>query len=91
MSERTDSSAPSVLAAQPHHGTQAFVLSHDMPEVWVSPDEVCAEDGHTEGAEFTLVRVTVGAAITYRVVNGKPVPTSIAFPERIGSVDDQPG
>jgi len=34
-----------------------------------------------EGDEFRMVRLTVGACTTYRIVDGKPVPISVAFPE----------
>lgn len=65
-----------------------------MVEVFVPPDEwnshydspedhiaSAREWGEAEeGSEFTLVRLTVGAQTTYRIVNGKPEVVSLAFP-----------
>lgn len=43
-----------------------------------------------EGEEFELVRLEVGALTRYRVVDGKPVVVSIAFPDRIETEGGQP-
>lgn len=36
-----------------------------------------------EGDEFKMVRLTVGACTTYRIVDGKPVPVAVAFPDKL--------
>lgn len=36
---------------------------------------------YTEGTEFTMIRLTVGAKTTYKMIDGKPVPIVVAFPE----------
>lgn len=33
-----------------------------------------------EGEEFKMVRLTVGACTTYKIVDGKAVPVSVSFP-----------
>lgn len=35
----------------------------------------------SEGDEFKMVRLTVGACTTYKIVDGKPVPVAVAFPK----------
>lgn len=61
-----------------------FVPEYDWNSHWSSVEESVAagfECGdHKEGDEFTMVRLTVGAATTYKIVDGKPVPTRVAFP-----------
>lgn len=37
-----------------------------------------------EGAEFRLVRITVGAATLFKIVDGKPVPVAVSFPQPAG-------
>lgn len=75
-----------------------------MKTVFVPPDEwnshyesaedhisSCQEWGECrEGDEFELVRLEVGALTRYRVVDGKPVVVSMAFPDRIEPEGGQP-
>ena len=66
---------------------EVFVPDYDWNAHFASPEEHIRsgqEYGESEeGSEFTLVRLTVGAKTTYRVVNGKPEVVSIAFPEAL--------
>jgi hypothetical protein len=62
---------------------EIFVPDYEWNAHYESPEEVIATGELAEGEEFDLVRLTVGAKTTYRVVNGKPVPVSVAFPEGI--------
>ena len=56
----------------------------DSNDQYRSIDEYLAEHRPREGAEFTLVKATIYTATTYRIVDGKPQPTTIhvgaAFP-----------
>jgi len=38
-----------------------------------------------EGDEFKMVRLTVGAITTYKIVAGKAVPIAVAFPSGLSS------
>ena len=38
-----------------------------------------------EGDEFKMVRLTVGACTTYKIVDGKPVPVAVSFPAGLPS------
>ena len=58
-----------------------FVPEYDWNSHWESVNENVLECDYTEGQEFTMVRLTVGARTTYRIVNGNAVPVSMAFPE----------
>ena len=56
------------------------VPDYDWNSQWKSVDECASECGYAEGEEFKMVRLTVGAFTTYRIVQGKPVPVAISFP-----------
>ena len=64
-----------------------FVPDHEWNSHYASVEEAVAEgqkDGeYQEGDEFKMVRLTVGAMTTYRVVDGKPVSVAIAFPDKL--------
>lgn len=66
---------------------EIFVPDYEWNSHWKSVDEA-VEDGKKygdfpEGDEFTMVRITVGAATTYRIVDGKPMPINVAFPDSL--------
>jgi hypothetical protein len=67
--------------------TAVFVPDYDWNSQFSSPEdhvEAGREYGESEeGSEFSLVRLTVGAKTTYRIVDGKPVVVSIAFPDAL--------
>ena len=64
---------------------EIFVPEYDWNSHWSSVEESVSagfECGdHEEGDEFTMVRLTVGAATTYKIVDGKPTPIRVAFPD----------
>jgi hypothetical protein len=64
---------------------EVFVPEYDWNSHFASLEDhtkACQEHGESEeGSEFTLVRLAVGAATTYRIVNGKPEVVAIAFPD----------
>lgn len=62
-----------------------FVPDYEWNSHWNSVEESVAECDYTEGDEFKMVRLTVGACTTYRIVNGKPVPVVVAFPDGLPS------
>ncbi len=62
-----------------------FVPDDDWNSQWESVDEYVSAYGYAEGEEFKMVRLTVGAFTTYRIVKGKPVPVAIAFPVKLES------
>lgn len=68
-----------------------YLPPDDWNDHYESPEECArqlADCGDlAEGDEFSLVRVEVGTSTTYRIVNGKPQPVAIAFPEAIVSGD----
>lgn len=49
----------------------------DWNEQFRTVDEYIAEHSPREGSEFTLVKATVLTATTYKIVDGKPTPTTI--------------
>ena len=67
--------------------TTIFVPDGEWNTHFASPEEHIEsglEYGESkEGSEFSLVRLTVGAKTTYRIVDGKPVVVSIAFPDAL--------
>lgn len=58
----------------------------DWNEQYRSVDEYLAEQGPREGAEFTLVKATVLTATTYKIVDGKPTPTTIHVGAQLSAV-----
>ena len=68
---------------------EIFVPDYEWNSHWNSVEEAVAtgkECGdYSEGDEFKMVRLTVGAMTTYRIVDGKPVPVSVAFPDGLPS------
>ncbi len=63
---------------------EIHVPDYEWNAHYESPEEMVRLDGTlVEGEEFELVRLTVGAKTRYRIVEGKPVPVSISFPEGI--------
>ena len=58
----------------------------DWNEQYRSVDEYLAEQRPREGAEFTLVKATVLTATTYKIVNGKPTPTTIHVGAQLSAV-----
>ena len=65
-----------------------FVPDYEWNAHWNSVEEA-VETGqreygdYKEGDEFTMVRLEVFAATTYKITDGKPVVVSLAFPEAI--------
>jgi len=66
---------------------EIYVPDYEWNAQYESPEECLAlgrEKGDLkEGDEFSLVRLTVGANTTYRVIDGKAVPIIITFPVAI--------
>jgi hypothetical protein len=60
---------------------EIFVPDYDWNSHWSTVEESAGECAYAEGEEFKMVRLTVGACTTYRIVDGKPVPVSVAFPD----------
>ena len=66
---------------------EVFVPEYDWNCQWesveasVSAGQECGD--FSEGDEFKMVRITVGACTTYRIVDGKAVPVAISFPEAL--------
>ena len=62
---------------------EIFVPDYEWNSHWNSVEEAVASGAecgdYNEGDEFKMVRLTVGACTTYRIVNGKPVPVVVAF------------
>ena len=58
----------------------------DWNEQYRSVDEYLAEQRPREGAEFTLVKATVLTATTYKIVDGKPAPTTIHVGAQLSAV-----
>lgn len=65
---------------------EIFVPTYEWNAHYDSVAEAVAEGrgDYPEGAEFKMVRLTVHAETTYRIVNGQPVPVSVAYPGEIG-------
>lgn len=61
-----------------------FVTDADWNEQFTSPESWAEEYGMKDGDSFTLVRATVHAKTTYRMMDGKAVPQSMAFANGIG-------
>lgn len=64
---------------------EIFVPDYDWnahyESVEESVDEGMKYGDFEEGDEFSMVRLTVGACTTYKIVDGKAVPISLAFPK----------
>lgn len=62
-----------------------FVPDYEWNAHYESPEEMVKEAGGelSDGDEFELVRLTVGAKTRYRIVNGQPIPVSVAFPDKV--------
>lgn len=58
----------------------------DWNEQYRSVDEYLEEHRPREGAEFTLVKATVLTATTYKIVGGKPTPTTIHVGAQLSAV-----
>jgi hypothetical protein len=56
---------------------QVLLDNLDWNEQYRNINEYLAEQRPREGAEFTLVKATVLTATTYKIVDGKPTPTTI--------------
>ena len=72
-----------------------FVPDYDWNSQWESV-EASVKNGQgygdfSEGDEFSMVRLTVGARTTYRIVNGVPTPVSVSFPEELKPTDQPEG
>ena len=65
-----------------------FVPDYEWNAHYDSVEENMTGCDYEEGDEFKMIRLTVGACTTYRVVNGKPVPVAVAFPEALPSIDE---
>ena len=71
---------------------EIFVPDYDWNDRYGTIEEYLAEHAVAEGNVFSVVRLTVGANTTYRVKDGKAVPVSIAFPDKLQPVtNDDPG
>jgi len=68
---------------------EIFVPDYEWNSHWNSVEEAVsagAECGdYREGDEFKMVRLTVGACTTYRIVDGKPFPVMVSFPDGLPS------
>ena len=49
----------------------------------VTQGQACGD--YNEGDEFKMVRLTVGACTTYKIIDGKPVPVVVSFPNGLPS------
>lgn len=58
----------------------------DWNEQYRSVDEYLTEQRPREGAEFTLVKATILTATTYKIVDGKPTPTTIHVGAQLSAV-----
>lgn len=68
---------------------EIFVFDNDWNAPHASVDEAVAEGmdcgDYEEGDEFKMVRLTVGAYTTYKIVDGKAVPIAVSFPTGLSS------
>jgi hypothetical protein len=68
---------------------EIFVPDYEWNAHYGSVEEAvtagCEFDELKDGDEFKLVRLTVGACTTYRMVDGKAVPVAVAFPDALPS------
>ncbi len=66
---------------------EVFVPDYEWNSQWDSVEQAVEEGqkygDYSEGDEFKMVRLTVGACTTYRIVNGKAVPVAVAFPQNV--------
>ena len=60
---------------------EVFIEGLDCVDQYATPEEFAQFNFTEEGGEFTLVRVGIFAKTTYRMVQGKLMPTSMQFPE----------
>lgn len=72
---------------------ELYVPDYEWNAHYNSPEE-CVEQGKEvgdfkEGEEFSLVRLQVFAKTTYKIVDGKPVPVSLAFPDQLLEIAEQ--
>lgn len=71
-----------------------FVPEYDWNSQWSSVEksvkEGVAYGDYAEGDEFKMVRLTVHACTTYKIIDGKPVATAISFPVGIKEADPTP-
>lgn len=63
---------------------EIFVPDYEWNAHYSSIEEAVAHGqecgDYQESEEFKMVRLTVGACTTYRIVNGKAVPIAVSFP-----------
>lgn len=68
---------------------EIFVPDYEWNAHYSSVEESVAEGmkcgDFDEGEEFKMVRLTVGACTTYKIVDGKPVPVAVSFPDGLPS------
>lgn len=64
-----------------------FVPTYEWNARYSSVEEAYAKGyacgDYEEGDEFKMIRLTVGACTTYKVIDGKPVPIELSFPESL--------
>lgn len=60
---------------------EIFIEHLSILEQYVTPEEFAQFHTTKEGGEFTLIRVNILSKTTYRMVQGKLMPTSMQFPE----------
>lgn len=64
-----------------------FVPPYEWNSHWSSVEENVEEGKkygeYEEGEEFKLIRLTVHACTTYKIVDGKAVPIAVSFPEKL--------
>lgn len=65
---------------------EVLLDNNDWNEQFQSVDEYIAEHRPVEGAEFTLVKATVLTATTYKIVDGKPTPTTLHVGAQLSAV-----
>lgn len=63
---------------------EIFVPDYEWNAHWKTVEESVdagfASGDFSEGDEFKMVRLTVGACTTYKIIDGKPIPVAISFP-----------
>lgn len=68
---------------------EVFVPDYEWNCHYASVDEAVtlgqACGDYDEGTEFKMVRLTVGACTTYKIIDGKPTPVAVSFPSGLPS------
>ena len=72
---------------------EIYVPDYEWNSHYNSPEE-CVEIGREfdefkEGETFSLVRLQIFAKTTYKIMDGKPVPIEVAFPDQELGIQEQ--